>query len=1307
MREACTLYPLVDGKQSKLYMDLYTLTKQDRRLTNLLYALSRQDEIKKLFAHSDLNSQGEPNTDIFVKKLNVESLTKEKGRIVAEAKSLGALNNAGKPIYYDDMMTITQKVIDFNNTHDKMKAAIKYNANGFYIEVDTLNSENYNVNNVLNNRIQLYNDLMQHLDNSGLNTVLSDEAKKLFNPLNIYYGINILKELKKSTDNINTTAASLLVDLFKQDPLMARLIAQLGNDLPQAISQVSGYNYANAVSLTPHQEKQITSALNNIQTALKGILNSATLDQIIEGAKAAAPTSSTYMGTEGMSVRETLKELYTMYHLDVENLNVLSSKIRKVSDAANKLLQTQLAIINEKELKGISVRGKNKLVTRQKEIEQGEYIVSTLKMLENISNSLNNFERRLSKLEKQLEQHPDSLEVIRKMSHIILDQLDTVKAYSDITKTLANSDLIENDDFTGNTNLLEDIKDIASELSVSLDRMEQNARLKQVDVVSTFLKIYWGEKKEMPDGTVVTVSDVMNMATTDINIFDRFLYAANTTNDEMMNIIAEAVKQANYRRDNKLRKQLKEVRATTKELYDSGSDTTFMFEKDAEGYPKKIISDYDYERVEKELEDYRKQIEADPNIDKGDYADLMEKKRQKLMGRKIVYTYTNSQGNQAKLSLYVPIYDAPVKVKDRLTTAQYNYYKKVMAMKAEMLSQIDAASNNTLFDVIEIANDVTTALQETGGDPVKAYQVVKNKIVDTFYRREDDTGYGTILNENGIQAAHVNYRGEQINTLPLFYQHKIKDRSRVSTDFSKSLMAYLAMSQQYVQMNGILDSLLLAKDYMLTQRSVAPNSGSGTVADIQKLGKKAYVNVATKLGVETGLGGLAEDFFERVVYSKSRRDEGYLWGTKMKVDKTVDMLVGYTSVAGLAVNVLGAEVNLLIGKVQMLIESGLGMGGEFFNFKDLIYADTEYFHLLGGVLAEVGSNNKSSKLGLLMERFDVLGDFYEKIKETGFYNNPISKIIGNTNLFFLYGIGEHLLHAQGMLAVLHNRNNTVLNDKGEEVPLIEAFDVVKDSTGNGELIIKQGYTQKDGSAITDEFLDKIKGRVKYTNNSMHGAFDSFSKGMIHRYAVGRMIMNFRQWMPAHYQRRFRGLHYDSDLGEYREGYYVSTYKFLKDLVKDFRRAKFQIGTRWHELSDMERYNLKRAAAETVILALITAALAISPDYKDRKGNWAYRHLIYLLKRMQLEVAASDPANPYVFIKSAIKVLNSPMAMLKTIEDFSELIDVTDAAVTIEEGKHAGENKYVYKAKRRIPFYGQIVKMLELGESNDLFKLFDW
>lgn len=1307
MKDACVLYPLAkaDGKVSKLYSDLYVRTKKDRKLTNLLYALSLQDEIKRMFARPDLNSQDEPDTQAFIKKLGVDDILSERANIEAEARGLRAIKPNGEYIYYDDMMTITQRVLDFNDNHDKLKASIKYDKNGFYIEVDSINSENYNVNNVLNNRIDLFNALLQHLNSQGLSTVLTSDSKKLFNPLNVYYAINVLKGLKKNTNDINQATAALLVDLFSAEPLVARLKAQFGGDLAQAISQVSGYKYSSPITITSAQERQIENFLSNVQTKMKKAMNSLAIDQIIENVKANMSTSSTYMGTNGMSVKEVLKELYNTYHLDVENLNMLGKKVKTISDAANKLLAIEVARMSEKQLKSGVRRDDRKLLRRQKEIEQGEYIVSIAKLLENIQGSIVNAERKLEKFKKKMEQNPDSQEAIRRLSSLVLEQLAIVDAYSDIVTSLANNDFLENDDIISNPDILDDIKDVAKDIAETLGRMKTNARSKQVDAVAAFLKIYWGEKRVMPDGTEVTVDDLMEMASKDINFFDRFLYAANTTSDEMMNIIAEAVKKQQNKRDAILRRQSKEIRSITKELFDSGSNTSFMFVRDKDGNPYKIISDYDYERYDSELAAYKEQIRNDKSIDKEDY-DSLEKEWIQKHSKSVSYTYHDSEGNVQKLKLTVPIYDAPIKVKDRLTAAQYKYYTKMMDMKAEMLSQIDVASNNTLFDVIEISNDLVTAMQESGGDPVKAYHIIRNKIVDMFGTREDDIDYGSILDENNVKMTHVNFKGEVINTLPLFYTHKIKDRSRVSTDFSRGMLAYLATSQNYVQTNAILDTLLLAKDYMLTQRDVAQTSGDSVLADAQRLGKKAYTNIATKAGIATGLGGLADDFFERVIYSKSRKDEGYLFGTKVRLDKAVDALTSYTSVTGLAVNVLGGEANLLVGKIQMLIESGLGFGGEFFNMKDLVYADAEYFHLLGPLLNEINSNTKSSKLGLLMERFDVLDDFYDKIKETGFYKNPISRVIGNTNLFFLYGIGEHLLHAQGMLAVLHNKKNNVLNDKGQEVSIIEAFDVVKDATGNGELIVKAGYTNMDGSAITEEQLEKLKGRIAYTNKSMHGAFGSFEKGMIHRYAVGRLIMNFRQWMPAHYSRRFRGLYYDTDLGEYREGYYVSTYKFIKGCVEDLARHKFQIATRWRQLSDMERYNLKRAMAETIILGMLTASIALLGSPKDHKGNWAYRHLIYELKRMQMEVMASDPVAMYGFVANAIKILNSPMAALNTIEKLSHLLRLTDIFETIESGPHAGENRYVRNLERDLPFYGQIVKMLELGESDDMFKLFN-
>ena len=71
MKGVCTLKPIIKDKPSKLYTDLMQLTGNDRKLTNFLYALSLQDEIKSLFSNSDFNSQGQIKTDLFIQKLNL------------------------------------------------------------------------------------------------------------------------------------------------------------------------------------------------------------------------------------------------------------------------------------------------------------------------------------------------------------------------------------------------------------------------------------------------------------------------------------------------------------------------------------------------------------------------------------------------------------------------------------------------------------------------------------------------------------------------------------------------------------------------------------------------------------------------------------------------------------------------------------------------------------------------------------------------------------------------------------------------------------------------------------------------------------------------------------------------------------------------------------------------------------------------------------------------------------------------------------------------------------------------------------
>ena len=1310
---ACALYPLVNGEKSLLYQQIKDKVK-DRKLANFLYALSLQPEVKSLFTSKELNSQNEPKLEVFAEEVGIDSILAEESNVTTEAKTLGAVNRRGEILYFDNPNDKIQEVINFNDSHTEIKATIRHNTNGYYIDVATINAENFNAGNALKRRNAIYTAFMNRLQDAGLNTYFSPDTASQFNINTITYQIRNLKALKKRIAFSMDTAA-LIMDLFDGDTALERIRQQFGEDEYQAISQVSGWNYKDStLEIDDYWKEQIEDFLDTVCLKMKRVMNEAQIDEMIAQAEATYTSTTTLLNSNGLSIRETLNDLYTTYFLDQDNIESMQDRCQTVGDAARRLYNIRLKRYEEASLKGDkNLLEMTRLKKLQKQLNNSAYLSSTLDMLQSLQKSIKDIHVITRRLDRQLQRNPESLTAIRAYSSTLLKQLDLVKDYSDVIDQLRVAELLEEDEdmLSEDVEIIDDIQDLANDLSNTLNEIEQVARKKQFSVVHSFLKIYWGEDTEEAQklrGSDTTLEQIMHAASKDISLFDRFIYSVGTCSDEMMALIAKATKEAKDRRDATLTKELADIRSITKKLYDSGSDTRFMFVLDKEGNPTtKVISDYNYEKYQEDLNAYIESIHQDENISKADYSDLISEwinkhtKQVKEFGIKVSVPYLEENG--------VNKYKATKSVKERLSPIQYEYYTKVMTKKAQMLNRMPVADNSQLFDTIEISTDVTTALAQANGNPTKLLDILKNKFKDMTITREDDTEYSysrqEVLEGNGMVSAHINARGEIIQTIPLHYTTTIADRSRVSMDYSRSLMAYMASSTEYVEMNNIIDALLLTKDFMLN-RKVAQTEGGSVIADISKVGKQTTATLATKLGISTGLNDLAEDFFERNVYGKSKKNEGYLWGTKIRMDKVTDALTGYTSVTGLAVNALGAEANVLVGKLQMLIEAGLGFGGEFFNMKDLCYADAKYFQMLAPLLNEVASPTKSSLLGLLMEKFDVQDDFYEKIKETGFYKQPISKIIGNKSLFFLYGIGEHLLHAQTMIAMLHNKQNAVLDDKGNKHTLLEAFEVVKDGQGNGSLRIKEGWTTALGEPITEEYITNLKSKIKYANNSMHGAFGSFDKGMIHRYAFGRLLMNFRQWMPAHYSRRFRGKHWDADLGQYREGYYVSAFKFATDLVKDLSKSKLQIATRWKELTPMQQNNLRRAMAETTLLITLCAFLALLGPAKDAKGNWAKRHLIYELSRMQLETGASTPLAGYGFIDNILKLTKSPMASINTVEKIANILKFSDLDKEIQGGKHKGENKYVRNLEKSIPFYGQIENAINLGEENDLFLLFN-
>jgi hypothetical protein len=234
------------------------------------------------------------------------------------------------------------------------------------------------------------------------------------------------------------------------------------------------------------------------------------------------------------------------------------------------------------------------------------------------------------------------------------------------------------------------------------------------------------------------------------------------------------------------------------------------------------------------------------------------------------------------------------------------------------------------------------------------------------------------------------------------------------------------------------------------------------------------------------------------------------------------------------------------------------------------------------------------------------------------------------------------------------------------------------------------------------------------------------KGLIHQRILGRMAMNFRQWMVEHYSRRFRKRHFDASLGMDREGYWISLWKglanddtkdawhndqkwnaigmFMKDLYTFMLRSESQ----WHNLDEMQRHNIHRVRTEILMyVAMLGLSFALGEPDEHKKDVWR-RWWIYQTKRAILDTEASMP-HPKA-ITNLISIFQSPMA---SINFMSSLFYVFyglfngDLFEEIQSGDHKGENRYLRNVlKYDLPFFKDWEQMQRLGEDDTIFRVFE-
>jgi hypothetical protein len=143
-------------------------------------------------------------------------------------------------------------------------------------------------------------------------------------------------------------------------PLLVRLQGIFGADLAEAISKGSGFTTSSTITIDPAAQNMIDRFLNVAFSKLHRIDNVKLSEEVIQ-ARDAVKSKESYYGTDGMTIRDTLKELYNLYYIDKDVLDNLNKDITKVSEAAERFLRIQTKKLELWNLK----HGKDKNATKK------------------------------------------------------------------------------------------------------------------------------------------------------------------------------------------------------------------------------------------------------------------------------------------------------------------------------------------------------------------------------------------------------------------------------------------------------------------------------------------------------------------------------------------------------------------------------------------------------------------------------------------------------------------------------------------------------------------------------------------------------------------------------------------------------------------------------------------------------------------------------------------------------------------------------------------------------------------------------
>jgi len=1136
---SCRWVPEVPGthEDSKMYLELSKLIK-NRPLTNLIYASYLQTGVadKMDSAGYARNPQGQHRARDIYAFFDVGSM-KNALPINAQAKSVGFMDASGNLIDFNATDAYT-KAQEFNQNNKGRVAYVVQHGDMFNVLLDEMDSRSQIKQVEVNRALVQWNELSAQLTARGIDiNDLNSINPALVNPGNVVDFMRNLSTYKMTpNDGLAVKDIEMLLALNHTVPIVQNILNRGWGSRTETAQRMYDILHTDDATSTN------VTLVNNVLTESKKLsrLNVGDLRTAMRNATTAFEETD-----ESTSIQKTLKDLDAKYHLESDSFVRNSDKIEKYSEAvadAIMSLQRQIRVIESKSGKTPKSEFLRELQGKlTEELKHKQYASGLLDFM----NTAVNYIQQINTTLNSVSATGTNLEFAHNLADATSQASNLRNAYYDVIKAIADTELVN--DFAINDTDKATLKDLAKDLKQLFDSQNEKVRDLQKEAMVSIGREFIGEHNSLYGKDV---ADIINMTEADASLTD-YLYSIGRSSNTVVSMLGAIIRDAQSQRDFRLQEIALQIRRANNLLVEDGKDSSYMY--DDKG---RIVSQYDWDGYYKAKRKYAgalvrsgiayksSQFEAEMQLWEDDNTEEV--------------VVDSKSGRTEKM----PKFYLSKNFRDGWSKAQNEYYDRMMELKGEIGTllpnyaqhQYIAPQKRTTWD--QVLKEGIRGDRSFGNVArwfLENSKIWKMKEADTRFRKS-----GIFVEGEESLASLSNYDNTILRQIPLFYIKKI-DSNNLSHDFSSALQSLASTALNYDAMEGIKDIAEMMTDYASSSTPVERDATGKPKVDMAVSRNMSVITNLRKSAKDNRVSSMLDAFVLKHIYGVENKSEG-LWAI------ICANLIGYTSLKGLAVNVKGALTNKWVGVLQTIIKA---FGGQYYTFSDLLEAEAILLGeqggsttgaLVGGAFgglpgAAIGlaagtavgavgmsgkfmdilTGNRNSKDTLIGEFFDQAQESYSELSDQRYHSTMFGRLFGHFNPMAMYSRGEYWIHMLNVYATLLHEKVVEYDPstgKRKTISLYNALEKGEKIDGNTELKVRDNIYKLNGEKLdnlSDDYFAAMKRRIRYINQQCHGSMNKEDKGLLHQWMLGKMAMNFRQWMVEHYSRRFRTLHWDESI----------------------------------------------------------------------------------------------------------------------------------------------------------------------------------